>query len=164
MSFQLFRKLLKRKTWNSGTQTAVWAACGLLCCGSARAQTADVIYYGGKIITVWDEHPTVQAVANQGDRFLAVGSDADVLKTSGQNTRKIDLHGQCVVPGLIAGHVHPSMSALSEIDGPIPVVHSIAEVQAYIRGQAKTRPPERSIFVRKVYSTRVAEHRYLTRQ
>jgi len=113
---------------------------------------------------MWDGHPTVQAVAIQGDRFLAVGSDADVLKTSGPKTRKIDLRGQCVVPGLIAGHVHPIMSALSEIDGPIPVFHSISEIQAYIGEQAKTLPPERIIFVPKVYSTRLAEHRYPTRQ
>lgn len=113
---------------------------------------------------MWGQHPTVQAVAIRGDRFLAVGSDADVLKTSDASTRKINLEGHCVVPGLIEGHVHPITAALSEIDGPIPVFHSIPEIQTYIREQAKKLPPKRVIFVPKIYSTRLKEHRYPTRQ
>jgi predicted amidohydrolase YtcJ len=60
---------------------------------------------------MWDQHPTVEAVAVQGDRFIAAGSNADVLKTADAKTRKIDLHGACVVPGLIAGHVHGESGA-----------------------------------------------------
>ena len=113
---------------------------------------------------MWDQHPNVQAVAIRGDRFVAVGADAEVLKTAGPGTQKIDLHGQCVIPGLIAGHVHPIMAALSEIDGPIPVFHSIPEIQTYIREQAKKLPSGQIILVPKVYSTRLVEHRYPTRQ
>ena len=36
----------------------------------ATAQPADTIYYNGKIITMWGAHPSVQAVAIRGDRFL----------------------------------------------------------------------------------------------
>src|SRR5438132_2160673 len=42
-------------------------------------------------------------------------------------------------------------------------VHSIAELEAYIRAQDKKLPPERLIFVPKVYSTRLTDHRYPTR-
>jgi predicted amidohydrolase YtcJ len=112
---------------------------------------------------VWDRHPNVQAVAIRGDRFIAVGTDADVLKTAGPRTQKIDLHGRCVIPGLIEGHVHPIEAALSEIDGPIPVFHSIPEIQTYIREQVKKLPPGQIILVPKVYSTRLVEHRYPTR-
>jgi predicted amidohydrolase YtcJ len=143
---------------------AVAAALCLCCAAPGSAQRADTVYYNGKIITMWDQHPTVEAVAMQGDRFLAVGSNAEVLKTADAKTRKVDLHGQCVVPGLIAGHVHPIMAALSEIDGPVPVFHSIPEIQTYIREQTKKVPAGQIIFVPKVYSTRLAEHRYPTRQ
>jgi predicted amidohydrolase YtcJ len=112
---------------------------------------------------VWDRHPNVQAVAIRGDRFIAVGTDADVLKTAGPSTQKIDLQGRCVIPGLIEGHVHPIEAALSEIDGRIPVFHSIPEIQTYIREQVKKLPPGQIILVPKVYSTRLVEHRYPTR-
>lgn len=125
---------------------------------------ADTIYFNGNIITMWDRHPNVQAVAIVGDRFVGVGTDADVLKMAGPHTQKIDLHGQCVIPGLIAGHVHPIMAALSELDDPIPVFHNIAEIQSYIREQARKLPAGEIIFVPKIYSTRLAEHRYPTRE
>ncbi len=127
-----------------------------------RAQQADTIYYNGKIITMWAQHPQVQAVAIRGDRFLAVGSNEDILKTAGPATKRIDLHGRSVVPGLIDSHVHPVSAALSEIDGPVPVFHSIPEIQAYIRKQAATLPTGRLIFVPKVYASRLAERRYPT--
>ena len=38
-------------------------------CLAAQAQQADTIYFNGKIITMWDQHPTVEAVAIEGDRF-----------------------------------------------------------------------------------------------
>ncbi|HZT38461.1 MAG TPA: amidohydrolase family protein, partial [Bryobacteraceae bacterium] len=130
---------------------------------AAIAQQADLIYYNGKIITMWPERPSAEAVAIAGDRFIAVGASADVLKTAGPGARRIDLHGQTVVPGLIDSHVHPIGAALSEIDGPVPVFHSIAEIQDYIRKQAKTLPSDRLIFVPKVYPSRLAERRYPTR-
>ena len=126
-------------------------------------QQADTVYYNGKIITMWAQRPEVAAVAIQGDRFLAVGSTDEVLKTAGSGARRIDLHGQSVVPGLIDSHVHPISAALSEIDGPVPVFHSIPEIQDYIHTQAAKLPPGRVIFVPKVYASRLAEQRYPTR-
>src|SRR5205814_5221749 len=54
-------------------------------------------------------------------------------------------------------------SALAEKDGPLPAIHSIADLQAYIRKQAASLPPEQIIFIPKVYSTRLKERRYPTR-
>src|SRR5690348_2231304 len=143
---------------------AGWIALWLLSSGNAAAQqTPDTIYYNGNIVTVWADHPSVEAVAITGDRFSAVGSDAEVLKTAGPQTRKIDLRGKCVVPGIIESHVHPITAALSEIDGPIPVFHSIPEIQAFIRERAAKLPAGRIVLVPKIYSTRLAEHRYPTR-
>ena len=136
---------------------------GCLLCGAALAQAPDVIYYHAAIITMSSAHPDAQAAAIRGDRFTAVGSDADVLKTAGPGTRKIDLGGRCVVPGIIESHVHPIGAALSEIDGPVPLVHSIAELKDYIQTQDKKLPPGRIIFIPKVYSTRLSDHRYPNR-
>src|SRR5581483_668712 len=132
----------------------------LWCAAAARAQTADIIYYNGKIVTVSATQPTAQAVAIRDGRFLAVGSSAAVLKTAGPSTKKIDLAGKCVLPGIIESHVHPISAALSEIDGPIPVLHSLHEIDDYIKTQAAKLPPDRLIFVPKVYSTRLTEHHY----
>jgi len=129
----------------------------------ADAQVPDVIYYNAKVITMAPSHPAAEALAIRGDRFLAVGGNDELLKTAGPQTRKIDLAGKCVVPGIIESHVHPIGAALSEIDGPLPLLHTVGEIQNYIREQARKLPPDHLIFVPKVYSTRLKERRYPTR-
>ena len=69
-------------------------------------QSADLILHNGKILTVDANFATAQAVAVTGNKISAVGTDADVLKTAGPNTVKIDLKGRTVVPGLIDTHLH----------------------------------------------------------
>ncbi len=99
-------------------------------------QPAETIYYNGKIVTMWDAQPVAEAVAIRDNRFLAAGSTAEVMKTAGTRTKKIDLGGRSVLPGLIDSHTHPIGAALSERDEPLPVMNSIAELQAYIRQRA----------------------------
>jgi predicted amidohydrolase YtcJ len=144
-------------------QVCAGFAAGLICLTAHGQPFADSIYYNGNIITVAPASATAQAVAIRGDRFLAVGSDADVMKTAGPQTKRFDLQGKTVVPGLIDSHVHPISAALSELDGPVPVFHSIPEIQTYIRTQASKLPAGQLIFVPKIYSTRLAERRYPTR-
>jgi predicted amidohydrolase YtcJ len=129
----------------------------------SRAQAPDAIYYHGHIVTLSATQPEVQAVAIAGNRFLRAGSDAQIHPLAGPNTKLIDLHGRTVLPGLEDSHTHPITSALSEREGPIPVMNSIAEIQAYIRKQAAALPPDRVIFVPKIYSTRLKDRRYPTR-
>ncbi len=136
---------------------------GLLFAVLLPAQPADTIYRNGKIITLSTAQPAAEAVAIRGNRFLLVGADADVLKARGPATKVIDLKGRTVVPGLIESHGHPVGAALAEQDGPIPTIHSIADIQAYVRQQAKSIPADRIIFVPKVYPSRLKEQRYPTR-
>ncbi|MBS1829779.1 MAG: amidohydrolase [Acidobacteria bacterium] len=130
---------------------------------AASAQTADTIYYNAKVVTMWSAKPTAEAVAIRGNKFLAVGSNAEVLKLATATTKKHDLQGKSVLPGLIDSHVHPIMAALSEQDGPVPVMRSIAEVQAYLKKLAATTPKDKVLFVPKIYSTRLQDRRYPTR-
>jgi len=134
------------------------------CFAADNPPKADTIYFNGDIITMWDRYPNVQAVAIRGDRFVAAGTNTDVLKTAGPGTQKINLHGQSVIPGLISGHVHPIDAALSEIDGPLPPFYNVADIQAYIREQAGKLPSGQIIRVPTVFATRLAERRYPTRQ
>ena len=125
-----------------------------VCMSLFAGQPADLIYYNGKVITVSKDNAVVEAVAIRGNRFVATGASEEVLKTAGPETRKIDLNGKSVLPGMIESHVHPVMAALIEKDGPLPPLKSIAAIQAYIREQAPRLPAGRLIFVSKVYPSR----------
>ena len=72
----------------------------------AQQPPADVILSGGKIITVDERFTIAQAVAVRGDRIVAVGSDQEIARLAGPSTRRIDLRGRAVVPGLIDNHMH----------------------------------------------------------
>src|SRR5437762_3319559 len=72
----------------------------------ARQTAPDLILSNGKIITVDERFTIAQAVAIKGDRIVAVGTNADIARLAGSNTRRIDLRGRSVIPGLIDNHMH----------------------------------------------------------
>ena len=70
------------------------------------AQQADLIVTAGRVWTGDSARPTAQAVALRGERIVAVGSRAEVLRQRGPSTRVIDLPGAFVAPGFIDSHTH----------------------------------------------------------
>ena len=79
---------------------------------TSRAQTRsagiypDAVYYDAKVITVDKNFTTSQAFAVLGEKFIAVGSNRAMLALAGSRTKKVDLHGRAVIPGLIDDHYH----------------------------------------------------------
>jgi predicted amidohydrolase YtcJ len=67
---------------------------------------SDLILTNGKIITVDERFSIAQAVAIRGDRIVATGTNQEIGQLAGPNTRRIDLKGKAVIPGLIDNHMH----------------------------------------------------------
>jgi len=74
--------------------------------GCAHKKPAELVLIGGKIITVDDSRPEAQAIAINGDRITAVGSDKEIQAFIGTSTKIIDLKGKMAMPGFIEGHGH----------------------------------------------------------
>lgn len=72
----------------------------------APGEIADIIFTDGTIITMDDVNPFAQGIAIRGDKIVAVGSDADMLRLRGQATKVIDLQGRTMLPGFIDSHTH----------------------------------------------------------
>src|SRR4029077_9060410 len=68
----------------------------------------ELILDKGNIWPVSAAEARAQAVAISRGRFLAVGSNGDVLNLAGPGVQKIDLGGKTVLPGFIDAHSHPS--------------------------------------------------------
>lgn len=129
------------------------------------AADADLILHGGKVVTVDSRFSVAEAIAVKGGRIVAVGRTADVLKRErGLKTQTIDLQNRTVLPGLTDAHVHALGAALSEYRAPVPVLHSYAEVQRYIRDQASKTPKGEWILAPKTFPTRLLEMRMPTRE
>ncbi len=71
-----------------------------------EADAADLVLTNGKIVTMDDANPEVQALAAKDGRIVAVGSDADVESLIGDGTQVIDLGGRLAIPGFIESHAH----------------------------------------------------------
>ncbi|MGH9887299.1 MAG: amidohydrolase, partial [bacterium] len=107
------------------------------------AQTADLVLVGGKVITVDARDRVAQAVAARGDKIVAVGTDAEIARLIGPTTRRVDLRGRTVTPGLLDAHNHFSgggADRLFVLDLSYPSVKSIVDVQAVIRTQVAKVP------------------------
>ena len=59
----------------------------------------ETVLHNGKIVTVDEDFSIAQAVAIKDGRFVAVGSDSEILALSGANTEVVDLEGKTVLPG-----------------------------------------------------------------
>jgi predicted amidohydrolase YtcJ len=68
--------------------------------------TADLILYNGRFSALDRNNPSPDAVAIADGRFLSVGRARDVEATAGATTKRIDLQGRRVIPGLIDSHMH----------------------------------------------------------
>ena len=62
------------------------------------------IYYNGRVYT--GKLPLVQAFAVEGDKFLAAGSDGEILAVCGAGDEKEDLGGKFVCAGFNDSHMH----------------------------------------------------------
>lgn len=74
--------------------------------GSPGAAQANLILFHGRIYTLDVEHPWAEAIAVRGQRIVAVGSDAAVLRLKSAATKTLDMQGNLLTPGLIDSHVH----------------------------------------------------------
>ncbi len=118
------------------------ALLALMSAASGAEAAPDLIIYDAKIVTVDGKFSVAQAAAVMAGKFSIVGSDKDVLATAGPATRKLDLHGQTVLPGFNDTHNHQMLfgeSFANAVD--LTDIHSIAEIQKQIADRVKISKP-----------------------
>ncbi|HEX8942258.1 MAG TPA: amidohydrolase, partial [Gemmatimonadaceae bacterium] len=109
--------------------------------GIAQQPRPDVILVNARVLTVDSADHIAQAVAIAGNRITAVGTTADINRLAGPTTRRIDLQGRTITPGLLDAHAHFSgggADRLYVVDLSYPTVKSIADVAAAIRSKVAT--------------------------
>lgn len=71
-----------------------------------QGQQANLLLVNAKIWTVNPNQREAEAVAISGNKIIAVGSSADILKLKQGGSTVIDLKGRRVLPGFNDAHVH----------------------------------------------------------
>ncbi|MGN6579692.1 MAG: amidohydrolase [Bordetella sp.] len=101
----------------------------------------DIIFHNGRITTLDRAKPVASAMAIGAGKFIAVGSDEEILPLAGRNTRLIDLERRPVLPGLFDNHTHVVRGGLNynmelRWDG----VRSLADALDMLRRQVAITP------------------------
>jgi len=139
------------------------ASCGFAFDEKTPDDAPSFIFHGGRVVTVDDKFNLVDAVAIRGDRIVATGANADVLKLAGPKTQLVPLNGRMVLPGLIDSHVHATGAAVYEFDHSIPELQTIDDVLKYIHQRSQVVKEGEWIVLNQVFITRLRDQRFPTR-
>ena len=104
------------------------------------------VFHSGSIITMNDNHPTVEAIGIEGEKIITVGSLDDVKKEMNVNYDLIDLKGNTLLPGFIESHMHPISLVFFLVNVDLSACKSLREIQDIICKAAKEKSQDELIF------------------
>ena len=76
------------------------------CSAPDPVEPADLVLWGGPIHTAEAAQPRIEALAVRDGRFVYCGDQDGLAAYIGPRTRRIDLAGRTLLPGLADGHAH----------------------------------------------------------
>ncbi len=102
---------------------------------------ADLIILGGKIYTMENESPVVDALAVRGDSIIYTGDSIQVMDLKGSNTRIINLKGKTLTPGFIEGHGHIMGLGYNEMNLDLMGTKNFDEIVSMVKSAAEKAAP-----------------------
>jgi predicted amidohydrolase YtcJ len=72
----------------------------------AQKASADLVILNANIRTIDDKNPQAEAIAIAGNRFVAVGANAEIQAFISEKTKIIDAQKKLIIPGFNDSHVH----------------------------------------------------------
>jgi cyanophycinase len=79
---------------------------------SPPAPAADTVFTHGFVYTVDEAMPAAHAIAVRAGQIVYIGDDEGAQALIGAKTRRIDLAGRMLMPGLVDAHMHPQEAGL----------------------------------------------------
>jgi predicted amidohydrolase YtcJ len=134
-----------------------------------REITADSVYVGGTILTMNPSNDEASAVAVLDGRIVAVGDDAAIMATAGDDTNVVDLMGKTLMPGFIDAHGHfpgagdNKVSLVDLQSPPMGPITTMEEMMEALAAKAATIPVGGWVVGRGYDDTLVAEMRHPNR-
>ena len=101
----------------------------------------EIIFRNGQITTLDRANPVASAVAIKDGKFLAVGSDQEIMSLAGSGTRVVDLKRRSVLPGLFDNHTHVIRGGLNyNLELRWDGVRTLADAMDMLRRQVAITP------------------------
>ncbi|HET7452282.1 MAG TPA: amidohydrolase [Thermoanaerobaculia bacterium] len=130
-----------RKAIRTTLSTLVLGLAGAI--AGAQPREADLILLNGRIFTSDAARPYVEALAIRGERIIATGGSTEIEALAGPRTRRIDLGGRTVIPGINDAHKHVELSPADAVELEFRSRDpKWAEVKEALTASAVTRAPK----------------------
>jgi hypothetical protein len=140
--------------------TIIFSATG---CQQQTVSKAELVITG-KIFTGTDTTPFVEAMAVADGKILATGTEKEIKKYTGPETRVIELKEGVAIPGLIDAHTHFSSGGRSLIELSFRGVDSVEKIQQMIAEKIKELPPGTPVFGREYDHTLFPGQKWPTKE
>jgi predicted amidohydrolase YtcJ len=108
------------------------------------AGEANVIFYGGSVLTANNAQPRAEALAVRRGIISTVGKTSDVMAQRGPRTRMVNLGGHALLPGFIDAHMHTAITIIDDwLDiGPFTTKNVDEALEKVKSAAAKAKPGE----------------------
>lgn len=133
------------------------AGCASLPGGGRPGGAADVVFVGGTVFVADSALTTHEALAVRGERVLAVGSDAEVRRLIGGDTRVVELNGALLTPGFNDAHMHLASGGMDMLEVVLQGVSAPDEIRRRVARAAADAAPGEWILGRGWDHTRLPE-------
>ena len=118
-------------------------ALALVAAPATAADTADVLYSGGDILTMRGPEPEyVESLAVRDGKILFVGPLAEARTLVGPETKTVDLAGQTLLPGFIDTHGHFIYFGKNLVDANLFGCTDVADLVARMQKQVERTPAD----------------------
>ena len=124
--------------------------------------TADLALIDANVRTMNPRQPIAQAVAIKKNRIIKVGTNREIKKLIGKDTKVISLNGKTVVPGLIDTHIHVADFGRCLMWLDLSGAQSVKDLQNILTEKAKQTPAGKWIIGRGWNENCFKEKRLLT--
>lgn len=108
--------------------------------GFQGQEKAEFVLINGKVFTVSDKNPQVEAVAVREEKIIALGTSEEMARYIGPATHVLNADGKLVLPGFIDAHCHIDYggSTLSMLD--LRPALTVDYIQKQIAGRIQELP------------------------
>ena len=110
----------------------IYLVSAIVACSEKR-DPADLVISGGKIYTMDETQPVVEAVAVKDGKIMIAGTETRCRELINADTRVIDLEGKAMTPGFIEGHGHLMGVGYNEMELDLMTVKSYEELVMRVR-------------------------------
>lgn len=98
----------------------------------------DMIYYGGSILTMENEKDCPEAVLVSRGLIKKVGTLKDVMDAAGNNVRKYNLDGKCLMPSFIDPHGHIVMNGQMALFADLSECKNFSDIEETLKNYINT--------------------------